>query len=207
MSYETEHVRNTGDSIEMITGIPTFTELLTNTDLAGLYTAIRSSPGITAPDLVETVDVSKKTVYEYLHRFEQAGLITETGHGASPNQYEAEDFELQLTIRGVEVSVTPELVAVVAHVDKYPVIARVRDDHGLVTFALAHDLLKSHSEGDITVRQIASLTNLSHGTTYDLLEALYEIHDLGDSHSSPTTYTPADVVDEDDDLLTELTDQ
>ena len=207
MSYETEHVRNVGDGIQPITGVPTFTELLTNSALAGLYTAIRRSPGITAPDLVETADVSKKTVYEYLHRLEQAGLISEIGDGTSPSPYEAEDFELQLTIRGVEVSITPELVAVVAHADEYPIIARVRDDHGLVTFALAHDLIKSHSEGDITVRQIVSLTNLSHGTTYDLLEALYASHDLGDADSSPTTYTPADVVGEDDDLLTELTDQ
>lgn len=207
MSYETEHVRNMSDGIQPITGIPTFTELLTNPDLASLYTAIRRSPGITAPDLVETEDVSKKTVYEYLHRLEQAGLITKTGDETSPSRYEAEDFELQLTIRGVEVSITPELVAVVAHVNEFPVIARVRDDHGLVTFALAHDLIKSHSEGDITIRQIASLTNLSHGTTYDLVEALYEIHDLGDTDSSPTTFTPVDVVDEDDDPLTELTDQ
>ena len=207
MSYETEHVRNVGDGIQPITGFPTFTELLTNPALAGLYTAIRRSPGVTAPDLVETVDVSKKTVYEYLHRLEQAGLITGTRDEASPSPYEAEDFELQLTIRGVEVSITPELVAVVAHVDEYPIIARVRDDHGLVTFALAHDLIKSHSEGDITIRQIASLTNLSHGTTYDLLEALYEIHDLGEAEAGPATYTPADVVDEDDDLLTELTER
>jgi len=152
-------------------------------------------------------DCLKKTVYEYLRKLEQAGLISKTDEESSPSSYEAEDFELQLTIRSVEVSITPELVEVVAHVDDYPVIARVRDDHGLVTFALAHDLIKSHSEGEITVRQIADLTELSHGTTYDLLEALYEIHDLSDTDSSPTTYTPADVVDEDDDLLTELTDQ
>jgi len=181
MSYETEHVRNAGDGIQPITGVPTFTELLTNPDLADLYTAIRRSPRITAPALVETMNVSKKTVYEYLRKLEQAGLITKTDEEASPSSYEAEDFELQLTIQSVEVSITPALVEVVAHVDDYPVIARVRDDHGFVTFALAHDLIKSYSEGEITVRQIASLTELSHGTIYDLLEALYEIHGLGDT--------------------------
>jgi len=156
---------------------------------------------------VEAVTVSKKTVYEYLRKLEQAGLISKTDDESNPRSYEAEDFELQLTIRSVEVSITPALVEVVAYVDDYPVIARVRDDHGLVTFALAHDLIKSHSEGEITVRQIASLTELSHGTTYDLLEALYAIHDLGDTGSSPTTYAPVDVADEDDDLLAELTDR
>jgi hypothetical protein len=96
---------------------------------------------------------------------------------------------------------------VVAHADEYPVITRVRDEHGLVTFALAHDLLKAHNEGDTTIRQIASLTELSPGTTYDLVEALYEIHDLGDDDPSPTTYTPDESTDEDGDLLEELTDQ
>ncbi|MFC6754817.1 helix-turn-helix domain-containing protein [Halorubrum tibetense] len=202
MSYETEHVRGVDNSIAPITGVPTFTELLTNPDLATLYTAIRHSPAITAPELVDLSTISKKTVYEYLGKLAQAGLITEIEDESNPKRYEAEKFELQLTIRGMEVSITPELVAVVAHATEYPVIARVRDEHGLVTFALAHDMIKSHSVGDITVRQIASLTDLSHGTTYDLLEALYDIHDLGDD-SDPTTYTPDDVVDEDDDLLTE----
>jgi len=57
--------------------------------------------------------------------------------------------------------------------------------------------VKAHSEGDVTIRQIASLTDLSPGTTYDLVEALYSILDLGDDESTPTTYTPDDF-DEDE---------
>lgn len=202
MSYDTEHVRNAGDIPGTITGIPTFTELLTNTALASLYTTIRHSATATAPELVETVDVSKKTVYEYLRKLEQAGLITETEDG--PSVYEAEDFELTLTIRDVEVSITPELVEIIAHDDEYPVINRVLDDHGLVIFALAHDLVNAHADGDITIRQLASLTGLSAGTAYDLVEALYDIHDLG-GDSSPTTFTPDDVAgNEDGNLRDEL---
>lgn len=206
MGYDTEHVRTADTSLGPITGLPTFTELLENTDLAALYTAIRHSGTATAPDLVETATVSKKTVYEYLHRLEQAGLITETGDDAGTSVYEAAEFELQLTIRDVEVSITPELVEVIAHGDDHPVIDRVRDDHGLVTFALAHDLVWAHSEGEVTIRQIATLTGLSSGTTYDLVEALYESHDLGTEDAGPTTYTPDAVTDEDGDLLDELTD-
>jgi predicted DNA-binding transcriptional regulator AlpA len=207
MSYDTEHVRNAGNSPGTITGIPTFTELLANTNLASLYTSIHHSSAATGPELVKTAGVSKKTVYEYLHKLQQARLITETGDKAGTSVYEAEDFELTLTIRDVEVSITPELVEVVAHGGEYPIINRVLEEHGLVTFALAHDLVKAHSEGDITIRQIASLTELSSGTTYDLLEALYDIHELGDDDPGPTTYTPDDVADENGDLLDELTDQ
>ncbi len=121
--------------------------------------------------------------------------------------YEAEEFKLALTVRDVEVSITPELVEVVAYEEQYPVINRVLEDHGLVTFALAHDLVKAHSEGEITVRQIASLTGLSSGTVYDTVEALYGIHDLGDDDTGPTTYTPDDVPGEESDLFVELPDE
>jgi len=205
MSYDTEHVRNAGNGPTMITGLPTFTDLLTNTNLAELYTVIRQSPGATAPELIDQVTVSKKTVYEYLHRLERAGLISETENSGGTSAYDAEEFELTLTIRGIEVTITPKLVAVISQSDEYPIISRVCDEHGFVTFALAHDLINAHSDGDVTIRQIATLTDLSHGTTYDLLEGLYEIHGLGGDDPSPTTYTPDDVVD--DDLQSELTDE
>jgi len=189
----------------MITGLPTFTELLTNTNLADLYTAIRQSSGVTAPELIERVDISKKTVYEYLHRLERAGLATETNNNGGTSVYEAEEFELTLTIRGIEVSITPELVAVMARADEYPVVNRVCDEHGFVTFALAYDLINAHSEGDVTIRQIAGLADLSDGTAYDLVEALYQIQELGDTDPSPTTYTPDDVAS--DSLPSDLTNQ
>jgi DNA-binding transcriptional ArsR family regulator len=203
MSYDTKHVRNAGDNPETITGIPTFTDLLTNTALASLYTTIRHSSTATAPELVETADVSKKTVYEYLHKLEQAGLITETGEEDGTSVYEAEDFELTLTVREIKVSITPELIVIIAHQDEHPVISRVLNDHGIVTFALAHDLVNAHADGDITIRQLASLTGLSTGTAYDLVEALYETSDL-DNDSSPTTYTPDNAGDEDNTLPDEL---
>jgi DNA-binding transcriptional ArsR family regulator len=203
MSYDTEHVRNAGDTPGTITGIPTFTELLINTALASLYTTIRHSSTATGPELTKTANVSKKTVYEYLRKLEQAKLITKTGDEDGTSVYEAEDFEMTLTVRDVAVSITPKLVEVVAHADEYPVINRVLDDHGLVTFALTHDLIKAHDEGEITIRQIASLTGLSSGTAYDLVEALYEIHDLGADDPSPTTFTPDDFADEDGNLRDE----
>jgi predicted DNA-binding transcriptional regulator AlpA len=207
MSYDTEHVRNAGDPLNSITNIPTFTELLDNTNLAALYTSIRRAGETTGPELVETTPVSKKTVYDYLHRLEQAGLISEVGDDAGTAVYAAEGFELTLTVRDTELSITPELVEIVAHAEEYPAIQRVLDDHGLVTFALAHDLVHAHSEGDITIRQMAELTGLSAGTTYDLVEALYSILDLGDDDSAPTTYTPADFEDDERTLRDELFDE
>jgi hypothetical protein len=58
MSYDTEHVRKVGDGSGTITGLPTFTELFTNANLAHLYTAVRHTDAVTAPELVELVDIS-----------------------------------------------------------------------------------------------------------------------------------------------------
>ncbi|MGB9966376.1 transcriptional regulator [Halobacterium hubeiense] len=202
MSYDTEHVRNAGDTPGRITGIPTFAELLENPALADLYTSIRQAETTTGPELVETTTVSKKTVYDYLHKLEQAGLISKVGDDTGTAVYTAEEFELTLMVRKTEVSITPELIEVISQKNEYPAIERVLEDQGIVTFALAYDLVKAHSEGDVTIRQIASLTDLPPGTTYDLVEALYSILNLGDSDSTPTTYTP-DHFDEDEGNLLE----
>jgi len=207
MSYDTEHVRNAGDTPGMITGIPTFAELLENPALASLYTSIRRAGTATGPELVDTTTVSKKTVYDYLHKLEQAGLISKVGDDAGTARYTAEAFELTLTVRETEVSITPELIEVIAQKKEYPAVERVLEDHGIVTFALAYDLVKAHSEGDVTIRQIASLADLSPGTAYDLVEALYSILDLGDDESTPTTYTPDDFDEGEDGLLDEYADK
>jgi len=207
MSYDTEHVRNAGDTPGMITGIPTFAELLENPSLASLYTSIRESATATGPELIETTTVSKKTVYDYLHKLEQAGLISKVGDDAGTAVYTAEEFELTVTVRDTEVSITPELIAVIAQQNEYPAVKRVLEDHGIVTFALAYDLVKAHSEGDVTIRQIANLTDLSPGTAYDLVEALYSILGLGDDESSPTTYTPDDFDEDQGNFLEEFADK
>ena len=81
MSYDTEHVRNAGSTPGGIAGVPTFAQLVDNPDLAALYTELRRASSTTAPALVETMRVSKKTVYDYLHRLEQAGLVVRRKEG------------------------------------------------------------------------------------------------------------------------------
>jgi len=207
MSYDTEHVRNAGDTPGTITGIPTFAELLENPSLADLYTSIKRAETATGPELVETTTVSKKTVYDYLHKLEQAGLISKVGDETGTAVYTAQEFELTLTVRETEVSITPEIIEVIAQKNEHPAIERVLEDYGIVTFALAYDLVNAHSEGDVTIRQIASLTDLSPGTTYDLVEALYSILNLGDDDSTPTTYTPDEFDADEGSLLEEYADK
>jgi transposase len=196
MGYDTDHVQNVGESPGVVTGIPTFVELLDNPKLAALYTAIRHD-NTTGPELIDATSVSKKTVYDYLHKLEQAGLIAIVGEETGTTVYTAKEFTLTVAISETEVSITPELIEVIAQQTEYPVIGRVLTDHGISTFALAYDLVNAHNDGEVTIRQIAELTDLSSGTTYDLVEALYSVLSRGKPEPEPTTYTPAEFTDED----------
>jgi len=198
-------VRNPGDTPGGITGVPTFAQLVDNPNLAALYTEIRCNSTATAPELIETLAVSKKTVYDYLDSLEQAGLLSAVDDDGGATVYAAEPFKLTLTVRETEVSITPDLIAIIAHAPAYPIIERVLDDHGIVTFALAHDLVVAHSRGEVTIRQFADLAGLSAGTAYDLVDALYAILELG-NEETPTTYTPKSFDEPDDGLLAEFVD-
>ena len=55
MSYDTEHVRNAGDTLGMVIGISTFAELLENPSLASIYR--RSRPSASGLDPVEEADI------------------------------------------------------------------------------------------------------------------------------------------------------
>lgn len=206
MSYDTEHVRNAGSTPDGIAGVPTFAQLVDNPDLAALYTELRQASSTTAPALVETMRVSKKTVYDYLHRLEQAGLATTVGEDNGTTVYAAEPFELTLTVGETTVTITPDLIEIVANSPDYPTIERVLADHGILTVALAYDLVVAHNNGEVTIRQLAQLTGLSPGTAYDLVDALYSVLDLGDDDPTPTTYTPADFDGTAEGRLAELAD-
>lgn len=68
------------------------------------------------------------------------------------------------------VSLPPELVEVITRLDEHPVIDRVPENH---------DLVRAHNEGDIPIGQTASLTGLTSGIVYEMVETMYEFPDLG----------------------------
>ena len=152
-------------------------------------------------------DKDELPLYDAVSNLEQAGLISNVGDDDGTAVYTAEEFELALTVRETEVSITPEFIKVTAQKNEYQAIEWALEDYGIVTFALAYDLVKAHSEGDVTIQQIASLTDLSPGTVYDFVEALYSILDLGDDELAPMTYTPDDFDEDEGDRLEKTADE
>lgn len=53
-----------------------------------------------------------------------------------------------------------------------------------------YDLVRAHSNGEITIRQIASLKGLSSEQAYEVVTAVYHHYDFGDGDTGPTTLTP-----------------
>lgn len=61
----------------------------------------------------------------------------------------------------------------------------------------SYDLPKAHGNGEITIRQITSLTGLSPDRTYEVVTAIYDHHDdlVDEGEPCPVTITPDDVLD------------
>lgn len=58
------------------------------------------------------------------------------------------------------------------------------------------ELVRSHAEGDVTIRQIATIADLPHEVVCDLVESRYENTDFDTDQTPPETYTPDDVKNE-----------
>ncbi|MFB6101155.1 MAG: hypothetical protein ABEJ73_01145 [Haloplanus sp.] len=67
------------------------------------------------------------------------------------------------------------------------VVERLAARHGPFLAAAAVQLVVDHSRGEMTIRQISSLTGLPSDETHAFVEEVYDDLDLADS--SVTTYT------------------
>lgn len=160
-------------------------DLVRKPEMAELY--LRALDGVvTVPELLEEVELTKSTVYDYVEALQNAGLVTEAGRKGGATAYDANEFTFTLEIEDAEIEVTPELVEVVAHRDTHPEIGAFVDQHGLATLAEFVDLAYEQARGNVTTRMIADLLDIPRGSTYDMLERVHSILDIGDE---PETYS------------------
>ncbi|WP_310930789.1 hypothetical protein [Halogeometricum luteum] len=92
-------------------------------------------------------DKDELALYDAVSNLEQAGLTSKVGDDDGTAVYTVEEFELALTVRETEVSITPELIEGIAQKNESPAIERVLADYGIITFAFAYDLVMAHSKG------------------------------------------------------------
>ncbi|MUV88643.1 ArsR family transcriptional regulator [Halapricum sp. CBA1109] len=151
-------------------------ELLRNARKAWIYTYIRHHPSSTIKEVVETLEVPQRTVYEYVDDLEAAGFIEQSNDGR-PAAYRAHHIDLQLIDGNTERRITPELVEAIARRTHDGDIDTYVDRHGLDGLAVALDYAREYVDGSVTHRIMAreqDVSPLEAGIVLDALRPVVE---------------------------------
>ena len=146
-------------------------ELLNNARKAWIYTYIRYHPATTVHELVESLELPQRTVYDYVDELEAAGFIEQSNDGR-PAEYTAHDVELRLVDGEAERRITPALVEAVARRIRDDDIDTYVDRHGLDGLAVALDYTRKYVDGSVTHRIMAREQDLSPLEAGVILDAL-----------------------------------
>jgi len=150
--------------------------LLGNPRKAWIYTYIDHHPATTIQDVVGTLDLPQRTVYEYVDDLEAAGFVEQSNDGR-PAEYTAHEIDLQLVAGDAERRITPELVEAIARRMRDDDVDTYIDRHGLDGLAVALDYAREYAEGSVTHRIMAreqELSPLEAGVILDALRPVVE---------------------------------
>jgi len=151
-------------------------EILGNARKAWIYTYIRHHPETTIQEIVETLDLPERTVYEYVDDLEATGFVEQANDGR-PAKYTAHEIDLQLVAGDTERRITPELVEAIARRTRHEDIDTYIDRHGLDGLAVALDYAREHVDGSVTHQIMAreqELSSLEAGIILDALRPVVE---------------------------------
>lgn len=199
----TEHHRTQGGTdtaVSLISELPPVGDLVDKPKLAILYLTALDRV-VTVPELLDEVDVTKSTVYDYVDTLQNGGLLTAVGEKGGATAYTANEFTVTFEIDSTEVQVTPELVEVLAHQDTIPEIQSFVDRYGAATLAEFIDLAYEQAQGDVTTRMIATILDISRGSAYDMLEQVHRLLDIGGDGDPETLHADELTATERDELL------
>lgn len=151
-------------------------ELLGNARKAWIYTYLRHNPETTTEDVVETLEIPQRTVYEYIGDLEAAGFIEQSNEGR-PAEYTACEIDIQLIQDDAERRITPELVEAIARRTRDDDIDTYIDRHGLDGLAIALEYAREYVDGSVTHRIMAreqEITPMEAGVILDALRPAVE---------------------------------
>lgn len=151
-------------------------ELLGNSRKAWIYTYIYHHPSTTVQDVVETLDLPQRTVYEYVDDLEGAGFIEQSTDGR-PAEYSAREIDLHLSEGDAEREITPALVEAIARRIRDEDIDTYIDRHGLDGLAVALEYAREYVDGSVTHQILAreqGISPLEAGVILDALRPVVE---------------------------------
>lgn len=170
--------RTPPDTTPTITELSPVIELLEKPAVAAVYLAALDEP-TTVPELLTRVESTKSTVYDYADNLQDAGLFTAVDERDGATVYHANEFTITFEIEAESVTISPELVRVLAHRDDNPEIRNFVDQYGVATLAEFVELAHEQVDGNVTTRSIATILDISRGSAYDVLERIQQILEIG----------------------------
>lgn len=151
-------------------------ELLGNARKAWIYTYIRHHPTTAIQEIVTTLDLPQRTVYDYVDGLEAAGFIEQSNDGR-PAKYTAHEIDIQLVEGDAERRITPELVEAIARRTRDDDIDTYIDRHGLDGLAVALKYAREYVDGSVTHQIMAreqEISPLEAGVILDALRPVVE---------------------------------
>lgn len=149
-------------------------DILGNARKAWIYTYLRHHPSTTIQEIVETLEIPERTVYDYVDDLKAAGLLEQSNEGR-PAKYTANDLHLELIEDESKRQITPELIEAIARRIQDDDIDVYIDRHGLDGLAVAVEYTHEYVAGDVTHQIMAREQNISPLEAGVILDALRPI--------------------------------
>jgi len=127
-------------------------------------------------NIVQTLELPQRTVYEYVDDLESAGFIQQSNDGR-PAEYTAHEIDLQLVDGDAEQRITPELIEAIARRTRDDDIDTYIDRNGLGGLAVALEYAREYVDGSVTHQIMAreqDLSPLEAGVILDALSSIVE---------------------------------
>lgn len=152
----------------------TVVALIETPSLARIYTYTLQHGPVTVSELVDDLDVPQGTAYEYVQQLESAEFLTRVRE-QRPYEFEAEPISLTLTTDGETRTVTPALIAAVAHREDDEDLDVYVDRHGIDGLVVALDYAAEYVDGSVNHRIAARELDVSPLEAEIVLQALEPI--------------------------------
>ena len=151
--------------------LQTVADLLETPALARVYAQILQHGPITVSEILDDLDIPQGTAYDYVQNLETAGLVEKT-RDQRPYEYDAESIALTLSTDGETQTITPALIAAVAHREENEDIDMYIQRHGLDGLAIALEYAAEYVDGTVNHRITARELDLSPLEAEVILQAL-----------------------------------
>lgn len=173
--------------------IETVVELLTQPALARVYVYVCYWGPVTPPAIVERLDLSKSTAYEYVDRLVDLGLV-ERDDSTRPQQLTADP--VAVVESHAPIVVTPTVLHALALQEVDEDIAYFLDRYGVGKLVAALRAAGLHYAGQTTQRMVASDIDVSESEAMLIVAALEPVLAIGREHDPYFEYLFPDVAAE-----------